>query len=142
MGPHAEPHRIRREALENSELELSLLKGVQRQDDGSIMITVDRLTYYTGAEAIAYYAEHPELTPSEHAVVNQNPRMYTFGLASRTPVLLGPVLGSTPQPAPSDAADLVSGFERARAAGQPVHVWLQHDGTDGGWVTYLAEQVG
>ncbi len=121
-------------------LELSELKSVTRSNSGLVEITVDRLTFYSGKDARTYYAKHPDLEPADFAVVNQNPRIYTFRLASDTPIFLGSALGSSPTPVAADDDFLLGGFARTGQRSTPSYVWLRHDGKDGGWVTYLAEQ--
>jgi hypothetical protein len=128
---------------EDSTLELSNLKSVTRTSEGKTLITVDRLTFYTGAKAAEYYHKHPELEAAEYAVVNQNPRLYTFTLVPGTPILLGRMRSEGAAPTPpelSDAAHLASGFTRLKASGAEVYVWLNNDKKDNGWVTYVAEQ--
>ncbi len=121
-------------------LELSSLKSVTRTGDDTAVITVDRLTYYSGAQAAKYYDTHPDLERLDYAVVNQNPRIYSFHLVPGTPVFLGPMIGRTDPPSASDLQGLVDGFAQAKAQGREVFVWLRHNDKDNGWVTYLAEQ--
>lgn len=121
-------------------LELAELRTATRSNAGRVVITVDRLTFLTGNKASAYYAEHPDLEALDHAVVNQNPRVYTFRLASDTPIFLSSTLGSSQTPTTADVDFLLGGFARAQQKGTPIYVWLRHDGKDGGWATYLAEQ--
>jgi hypothetical protein len=122
-----------------SGLELSSLKSAKRADDGSIVITVDRLTYYGGARAAAYYDKHAELERLGYAIVNQNPRIFTFTLVPNSPIFLGPLIDRTDPPRRSDGAHLVDALAR-QAEGVEVFVWLRHTGKDHGWATYLAEQ--
>ncbi len=121
-----------------SDLEMSRLVSAARDSTGLVTVTVDRLTYLTGQDAADYYAQHPDRTPTEHVIVNQSPRLYTFRLASATPIFLGPLVGPASTPQPGDTDDLLDGVDRA-VDDTKVYVWLRHDGTDGGWVTYLAE---
>jgi hypothetical protein len=121
-------------------LELAELRTATRSNAGRVEITVDRLTFLTGKKASAYYAEHPDLEALDFAVVNQNPRVYTFRLASDTRIFLGSTLGSSPTPKAADVDFLLGGFARAQQQSTPIYVWLRHDGKDGGWATYLAEQ--
>ncbi|MFN8079606.1 MAG: hypothetical protein U0Q19_08565 [Kineosporiaceae bacterium] len=138
--PAAEPATLIDKPWENKALELSELKSVKRGAGDTVVITVDRLTFYIGAKAADYYKKHPDLEPAEYAIANQSPRIYTFTLVPGTPIFLGPMIGQTDPPQPADAAKLASGFAAAKAAGTKSYVWLKHDGKDKGWVTYLAEQ--
>ena len=123
-------------------LELASLKSVRTLGSGAVVITVDRLTFYSGAEAAAYYAKHPKLPPLDYAIVNQSPRIYTYTLVPGAPVFLSAMAGTDPaaKPMASDLTHLVEGFARQRAAGAEVFAWLDHTDADNGWVTYLAEQ--
>jgi len=123
-----------------SGLELSSLKSAKRGDDGSVVITVDRLTFYGGAQAVAYYDKHPELERLDYAIVNQSSRIDRFTLVPDSPIFLGPMLGVTEPPQRSDGAHLVDGLSRLQQEGGEAFVWLRHDARDKGWATYLAEQ--
>lgn len=132
------------EPWDTSGLELSRVTDISVGQDGPVRLTVDRLTYLTGAKAADYWAERADRTPRPFAVVNQNPRLYTFQLASSAPIYLGADLGggSSATPTRSAAPALVSGVRAALARGEQVYVWLRHDETDGGWATYVAEHTG
>jgi len=101
---------------------------------------VDRLTFYGGAQAAAYYDTHPELERLDYAIVNQSTRIYSFTLVPDSPIFLGPMLGVTEPPRRSDGAHLVDGLSRLQREGGEAFVWLRHDAKDKGWATYLAEQ--
>ena len=101
---------------------------------------MDRLTFYVGTQATAYFKAHPALPQADYAIVNQNPRLYTFPLVTGAPLYGATALAGTVAATPVTSSQLVTRTEQALAAGRPVYVWLHHDDHDLAWTTYLAEQ--
>jgi hypothetical protein len=120
--------------------DFAVVKGVQQGSDQVVTLTVDRLTFYTGAEATAYYKAHPALPQADYAIVNQSQRLYTFALVAGAPLFGSTVLAGTVAAQPVTGPQLLTRTKAALTAGRPVYVWLHHDDHDLAWTTYLAEQ--
>jgi hypothetical protein len=120
-------------------LDFAVLTGI-RSDGGRVVLKVDRLQFLTGDAAKKYYAAHPDQQVQDYAIVNANPKIYTYTLVPGAPLFGAQVLAGNPQPQPIDAPTLVDRVTNALAGQQRVYVWLRHQDGGRGWTTYLAEQ--
>jgi len=120
-------------------LDFAVITGV-RADGAKVVLKVDRLQYLTGDAAKKYYAAHPDQPAQDYAIVNANPKIYTYTLVPNAPIFGAQVLAGNPAAQPLDSPTLVDRVTKALAAQQRVYVWLRHQDGGKGWTTYFAEQ--
>ena len=120
-------------------LDFAVITGV-RADGAKVVLKVDRLQYLTGDAAKKYYAAHPDQPLQDYAIVNANPKIYTYTLVPQAPIFGAQILAGSPAAQPLDAPTLVDRVSKALAGQQRVYVWMRHQDGGKGWTTYLAEQ--
>ncbi len=120
-------------------LDFAVITGI-RSEGVRVVLKVDRLQFLTGDAAKKYYSEHPDQPVQDYAIVNANPKIYTYTLVPGAPLFGAQVLAGSPQAQQLDAATLVDRVGKALAGQQRVYVWLHHQEGGRGWTTYLAEQ--
>ena len=125
-------------------LDFAVVKGIRTDAGGVITLTVDRLTFFTGTQAAAYYKAHPDQPQADVAIVNQSPRLFSYPLVPHAPLFGATVLAGSVAPTTVTTADLLVRTRAALAAHRPLYVWLDHAGRSGdhdnAWTTFLQEQ--
>jgi hypothetical protein len=120
-------------------LDFAVITGA-RKDGQVVQLKVDRLQFLTGSAAKKYYKDNPDKQQQDYAIVNQNPKIYTYTLVPNAPIFGSMALTGNPDPSPISADQLVQKSNEAMSNGQGVYIWMRHQDGGKGWTTYVAEQ--